>query len=195
HYALSANATRLLVFGCIWAMPYEARMYDVTPWTMPDGIAARTQPDPPAPEPDAQFTSAFPLPLLFQQQEVFGSDLVLPMEVTQTPDGCLTSVALVDLAAVPEAESAHAVEVVADLSPTDLAIFTQLMQLPHTGSAIVIRRIDLKSGEVVGWSVAATAKTDERHVHILANHRVMVINQRIHLVDGTTGTIHDEGPV
>jgi hypothetical protein len=39
-FRLALDGTRLVTFGCVWAGPYEARIYDATPWTCADGAAA-----------------------------------------------------------------------------------------------------------------------------------------------------------
>jgi hypothetical protein len=181
NYALTADAARLLVFGCVWACPYEARIYDATPWTRSDA--------------PAQTAIEFPLPIVFRQEEVFYDDLILPFAAMQTQDGAVTSVDLVNLAGLPISDSEHEAEVLAQLTPRDRAIYERLSLLPRAGAGLVIRRIDPVSGAVVGWSVAATGTTDERHVHILANHHVMLVNERIQMVDGMTAEVRDEGPM
>jgi hypothetical protein len=197
-YALTADATRLLAFGCIWAAPYEARIYDATPWTMPQAATQPISAISAAPQPQtgsgAAAASPFPLPLLFCQEEVFEADIVLPLEAVASDDGTIPSVALVDLAGLPIAGSAGADEVLGVLTQTDRAIYNHLSQLPRSGTGVVIRRVSPITGAVVGWSVAATAKTEERHVHVLPNHHVLLVNERIEIVDGLTGEVHDEGP-
>jgi hypothetical protein len=194
-YALTAGATRLLAFGCIWAAPYEARIYDVTPWTTSKDT---TQPVSATPQPEsgseAEPATAFPLPLLFRQEEVFGADTVLPLEAGETRDSTITSVTLVDLAGMPIAGSEGEAEVLSELTQKDRAIYDRLSQLPRSGTGVLIRRVDPISGEVVGWSVATTAKTEERHVHVLPDHQVLLVNERIELVNGMTGEVLDEGP-
>jgi hypothetical protein len=81
-----------------------------------------------------------------------------------------------------------------ELTETDRATYRHLGLLPHFGTGAVIRRIRPTTGEVVGWSVVATAKTQEQHVHVLPEHRVLLVNDRIQVVNGVTGEVRDEGP-
>lgn len=87
-YQLSKDATRLLTFGCVWAGPYEMRLYDATPWTFSAKV-------PNAPQ------GFFALSEIFRQEEVFcGADTVLPSRFLFTED----SHALVERATAHEKE-------------------------------------------------------------------------------------------
>ena len=176
-YTLSADGRRLIAFGCIWASPYEARIYDATPWT--EGA-------PPA--------AGFPLPLVYRQEEMFESDSVLPIEPRETADGSITCIALVNPAQGCPPGSPEEAERLAELEGVDRQIFDALRELPPSGGALVIRRVDPESGNLAGWTVHQIGHTDERHVHTLSHHRVLVINDRVQIVDARANTVSDHGP-
>jgi hypothetical protein len=176
-YTLSADGRRLMAFGCFWAGPYEARIYDATPWT---------QGAPPS--------AGFPLPLVYRQEEVFESDTVLPIEPRETTDGAVTCLALASLAYGWPRGSPEEAEGRDELEGADREIFDALREFPPTAGALVIRRVDPESGKLAGWSVHQIGHTDERHVHTLSHHRVLVINERVQLVDALANTVTDHGP-
>ena len=81
------------------------------------------------------------------------------------------------------------------LTGTNLDIFDALLDLPvDQKSAVVIRRVNPISGVVAGWFMNPTGTTHEAHVHTLSNHQVLLLNERIQLVDGLNGSMIDVGP-
>jgi hypothetical protein len=176
-YALSADSRRLITFGCFWAVPYEARIYDATPWT--EGAPAAAD---------------FPLPLVYRQMDQFDGDSILPIQPRETTDGAVTCVALMNLAHGYPRGSAEEAELRAQLDGTDRKIFDALRELPATAGALVIRRVDPGSGELVGWSVHEIGQTAERHVHTLSHHRVLVVNDRVQIADALANVVTDYGP-
>jgi len=170
-YALTPDGARLVVFGCIWAAPYELRLYDATPWT---GGASQA--------------GGFPLPQLFAQVEAIPGETVLPAHVHDHGDGTLdvhSLVALRDLAAgLAEDEP--------ELAAEDRPILAALRELPGS-SALLQRRVDLASARVVGWTVAPIRTTGETHVHALPGHRAVLVGAGVQRFDGRTGEVR-EGP-
>jgi hypothetical protein len=69
-YDLSPDGTRLVTFGCVWACPYEVRLYG-----------------------DRAITGD--LTLVFRQEEELDGELVLATRFRPTADGCLSVVSLV----------------------------------------------------------------------------------------------------
>jgi len=170
-YALTPDGARLVVFGCIWAAPYELRLYDATPWT--GGGEVRPE--------------GFPLPQLFAQLEAIPGETVLPAHLHDHGDGTLdvfSLIALRDVAAELAEDRDEAAE--------DRAIVAALRELPGP-SALLQRRVDLESARVVGWTAAAIRTTGETHVHALPGHRAALVGAGVQLFDGRTGAV-TEGP-
>jgi hypothetical protein len=76
----------------------------------------------------------------------------------------------------------------------ELAIYERLVDLPHSGSALVTRRVDPVRGQVLGWTVTPIGDVDERNIRQLANHRVLLLTDRVLVVDGLIGQVSDNGP-
>lgn len=171
-YDLSPDGERLVVFGCHWGAPYELRLYDARPWT--------------AGAPPAE--GEFPLPLLFMQIEELGGESVLATRFTPTSDGLLSVVSLVDPAWLPAPGSEDALDLEAIVSTPGLVEAVRALAPSHS---ILLRCVDLRSGAVLGWSVAPIPVTRETHVHLLAEHRVILADQVVCLFDGLTGTVQE----
>lgn len=172
NYDLSPDGERLVVFGCVWAAPYEVRLYDARPWTA--GFPASE--------------GSFPLPLLFVQGEDLGCETVLPTRFMPTRDGLLSVVSLVTPADLPEPGSEDARDLDAAVT---LAGLVEAVRAIAPARAILLRRIDPGSGSVVGWTIAPVPMTREAHVHLLSEHRVILADQSVCIFDGLTGTIRE----
>jgi hypothetical protein len=83
-----------------------------------------------------------------------------------------------------------------DPAPSDPAILERLLTLPREGKALVVRRIDPVDGTERGWTVAyvPTGLQQYQDVRVLPDHRVLLVNERVWLMDGQTGQIEDKGP-
>jgi len=181
HYSLSADGTRLLSFGCVWACPYETRLYAAASWT------AR-------PDSGSESPASIYLPLIFRQEEKFMGDIVLPSRFLPTSDGTFSSVALVRLEDLPLPGSEDEEGVLEGLaSSEDQEIYRELCRLPRSEMAILLRRIGPATGTVAGWSLQPIATTAETRTHLLPNHRVLLLNHRVQLFDGLAGSLEDVG--
>jgi hypothetical protein len=167
-FELSADGTRLFCFGCTWAAPYSARIYDAATWS-----------------------------LVFEQSEGEMHHLgdVLPMRAAPGADGLVTCVTTVDLTEVPAPGSEDDVDL-RDDDRADHSLLTDLQALAPSGPfAIVIRRIDPASGAVRHRFVHPDAPTELANLHTLPDHRVLLANRRIRLVDAVRGTFEDRGSI
>jgi hypothetical protein len=176
-FELAPGGRRLIATGCYWGGPYELRVYDATPWT------ENARPNP-----------VFPLPLVARIDELSSiADMVLTDWTLKNGDGCLTCVSFVDLEGIGTWWDGQPESAGEELAGSDLAILERVLQLPRSGNAVVIRRVDPWTGAVVAWTLHHTGKTDERHVHPLREHRVLLVNDRIELCDGISGSTEDMG--
>jgi hypothetical protein len=176
-YALTPDARRLIAFGCWWAFPYGARIYDATPWTG-----------------DTTPASEFPLPVVYSHEQKFDCDMVLPIEPAATGDRTLTCVALAPLANRAASGSAEDAEYRGELTSADREIYEAMRPLSSAAYALLIRRVDPETGALAGWSVHEIRPTAEWNVHTLPNHRVLVVNDRVQIADALAGTVEDLGP-
>ena len=181
-FELSPDGTRLFCFGCTWAAPYSARIYDSGPW-----FAGTAKPE-----------GRFALPIVFQQSEGEMHQLgnVLPMRATPGADGLVSCVTTVDLQGVPPPGSEDDLEWRASDGPNEQRLLTELQALGSAdGFAIVIRRIDPRTGALVDWFVHRDEPTEEANLHLLADHRVLIANRRIRLVDAARRVAEDLGHI
>lgn len=184
-YELSADGSRLFAFGCVWAGPYAPRIYDASAWS-PD--AAEREP-PPATPMEWMSSPSFPLRLLFELEwEAGGNGTVLPMRASPGRDGATTCVTLVDLGDVPTPGSEDDTDVRESHSGEHLAIYEALQAMRDSGpGAVVIRRVDPRTGHVVGHRIFPAPIVPERRVRILSDHRVLLLGREVEILDGLTG--------
>jgi hypothetical protein len=76
------------------------------------------------------------------------------------------------------------------LSSVNGAILEAIRAAP-SASAVLLRRVDPRSGAVVSWSLAPSRPTSETHVHLLPEHRVVLVNDGVQWLDGATGVMRD----
>jgi len=175
NYELSADGERLLAFGCIWAAPYELRLYDARPWTR--GTAATNE--------------GFPLPLLYRQNEDLEYETVLPSRFVPTTDGTLDVLSLVDIRGLQNLGPEDARDLEEGLAGTNLAILEAIRSV-NADRALLQRRVDPKKGDVVAFRLAPARKVGETHVHMLRDHQVILIGDGIQWFDGEG--MRDLGP-
>ncbi|MDI1480267.1 hypothetical protein [Polyangium sp. y55x31] len=167
NYELSADGERLLAFGCVWAAPYEVRLYDARPWTR--GTEAKSE--------------GFPLPRLYRQNEDLQYETVFRARFVPTRDGLFDVLSFVDLQALQELEPDDVRDLEEGLSETNLTILAAARGI-RAETALLQRRVDPRTGKVVSFRLVPSWETDEPHVHILPDHRAIVIRNGIQWFDG-----------
>lgn len=173
-YALSPDGSRLMVFGCIWAAPYEARLYDATPWTR-NGTAMEKD---------------FPLPLVYRQYEDLEYETVFTPFFTKTTDGYIDVNGSVSLYELHTLDPAARQELQEGLSEMNLAILDAAFGLEGK-SAFLQRRVDPVVGQVRAFSLVAAKSTNELHVHPLFEHQALLVGETLEYFDGQT--LHEVG--
>ena len=193
RYELSPDGRRLYCSGCWWACPDEQRLYDMEPWLDAEGVN-EPQPEPPRSRNEPLIADAPPLPVLFERGEVLYGELTHPIAPSRTRDGTFTCVSTIHLGILHKYTTA---EMRFDLepAPSDPEILDRLLALPLDGRALVVRRIDPTDGSERGWAVAyvPTGLQQHQNIHILPDHRVLLVNERVWLMNGQTGEIEDKG--
>jgi hypothetical protein len=184
QFELSADGSRLFSFGCSWAAPYSARIYDFGPWlkaTVPSSDSKQ-----------------FPLPIVFSRTEGEIHQLgdVLPMRASPGLDGCVTCVTTVAMQDVPDAGSDEDLEWRAQDPEEDRTLLSDLQERKRTAAfALIVRRVDPETGRTVGRFLYGTGDAvAEQNIHILSDHRVLIVNRRICVLDGLKNTVDDLGP-
>ena len=177
-YQLSADGTRLFAVGCYWSAPFEARVYDATPWTG-----------------EGRSASDFPLPLLFrQEEEALEWDRLLFPWPSNPRDDVVVCAVLVDIENLPAPNTPRDTAIRNEIDGADRAIYEALRRLPRHGSAVVIRRVDRRNGTLVAWSVHPVAKTEWDRGQVLEDGRVLTLGERIQVADGLKNEVIDYGP-
>ncbi|MBL8626522.1 MAG: hypothetical protein JNK64_34720 [Myxococcales bacterium] len=177
-FRLALDGARLVTFGCVWAWPYEVRIYDATPWT---GAGASPGPRPPPP--------GFPLPLV-RAIEPLASNMLLAAHV-DAATGDLTSACLEQRAALTAEGASHAL---AHLRAAEPPLAAQLAAV--TGDAplvLIARRLDPRDGRTVSAAVHAVPAIDERRVHYAPGHRVVLAGPRLLVCDASADRLDDFG--
>jgi len=182
NFALSSDGTRLYTAGCIWACPYEVRVYDFTRWLAPSGA-------------NDSASSGFPLRLVYQRGEVIYGEFVEEVQPPQTRDGAFTCVSQVRLATTHEYPTSE-IPFDLDPAPSDHDILGQLLQLPASGVVFIVRRINPLDGSENGNVLrrVETAENMGQAVHVRPDHQVVLVNERVWHMDGWTGELEDLGP-
>lgn len=103
---------------------------------------------------------------------------------------CLSLVTYKDL---PEPGSEDESDMLEGLSAQDREIYDALRQLSGWEMALLLRCVDPVTGVVSRWSIQPIPPTQEQHVHLLSNHRIVLVNERLQVFDGVTGVLHDDG--
>lgn len=173
-YELSPDGSRLLAFGCVWAAPYEARLYDATPWTR-NGLP---------------LNDGFPLPIVVRQYEDLEVETVFVSRFTKTADGLLDVNGSVSLRELRCLNAAGLEELREGLSETNVRILDAAWALKGD-TAFLQRRVDPVSGEVKGFSLAPARSTNELHVHALSEHQALLVGETIEWFDGHE--VHEVG--
>ena len=179
NFELSRDGARLHAFGCTWAAPCSARIYDARPWTA--GAA-------PAP--------GFPLPTIFERAEgeIHGAGDAWPIPAAPDPGGTVPCFTTVDLSLVPALGSEDDLDWRADASDDDRALSDELSAAAATHRrAIVIRRVDPIDARVRRWTVHPYAGTREAQVIVRGGDLIAVASDRVRRI-GADGIEEDLGP-
>lgn len=164
-FALAAGGTRMVVFGCVWAWPYDARVYDVSTWL--DG------------------GTRLPAPLLTVAPIACNTLLACDRadEAGLCTSACVEVSAQLgadDLEPVREGEPALAAQL-------DRAIAGG----PH---ALIVRRIDPARAAIVAAGAHPIAPVGELDVHYADGGRVVVIGERLIVADADGAVDHGPLP-
>jgi len=160
RFRLTTDGARLVTFGCVWAWPYEVRIYEATPWTA-------------AGRPLAQ---GFPLPLL-RTIEPIASNTLLAAHVDGNE---ITSAGIEQRADLVPDEDGELPAALDRLRGEDPEVAAQLDRVSGDDPCVLIaRRIDPRDGRTVSSAVHAIPAVDEREVHYLDDHQVVVAGPRL----------------
>ncbi|HEU5347254.1 MAG TPA: hypothetical protein VFU63_01450 [Ktedonobacterales bacterium] len=183
EFLLSRDATRLFVFGCYWACPWGIRMYDFSPWRSSDNAGTED-------------TSDELMPLLFEGYD--GPWTLLPVGVHAVTEEQVTIYGYVDLTQGAPSEDDV---VLAGNAPSTSGyvptMFDELGEVRRAGhqAAVVARVLELSTGNLRSFTVRAVLPTKEWGLHQLRGSRLMLLNTRAELFDGTTGAFTDLGAI
>jgi hypothetical protein len=184
-FRLAAGGTRLVTFGCVWAAPYEARIYDSASWT-----AAV----------EAELASPVALMLeLVAGFEPVASNTLLPFDVPPATAGGDRSITIasIELAAdlAPDEDGDLPSNLVA-LGATEPALAAQLRAAAERSAhCLVARCVDPIDGSTVRAVAHPIARVCETDVHHLDGHRIALLGERVQILDVLAGKLHDVAPL
>ncbi len=173
-YELSDDGSRLLAFGCVWAAPYEARLYDATPWTRGNSPSSE----------------GFPLPLMYRQYEDLECETVFVPHFTKNADGLLDVMGSVSLRELRQLDAEALQELREGLSEMNGSILDEALRM-EGNVALLQRRVDPVSGQVRSYKLAPAHTLRETHVYALPEHQVLILDDTMQWFDGQT--MHDVG--
>lgn len=166
EFRLALNGSRLVTFGCVWAWPYEVRIYDATPWT------AGT---PPA-------TTGFPLPLV-RAIEPLASNTLLAVDV-DVDRGIATSACLEERSELVQEADGEFPPALERLRQEEPQLGARLDQLRGDAPlALIARCIDLTDGRTENFSVHAVPQVHELNVHYISGHRIVLVGPKVLVCD------------
>jgi hypothetical protein len=178
-FRLALDGTRLVTFGCVWAGPYEARIYDATPWTCADGAAA----PPPV---------GFPLPRIRTLQPL-ASNTLLTSHLDPS-SGELTSACLEDRADLRPDDTGCVPDTIEQLLAEEPALAAKLDAVTGDAPYVVLtRRIELRDGRTVSATAHAIPAVAEQRVHYAPGHRVVLAGPRLLVCDANDDRLEDHG--
>jgi hypothetical protein len=159
HVDYAAVGDRLWTFGCVWAAPYEARVYDLSEWR----------------------SGRLRLVASYEQQ-LFYYDDVWGLRPRAGDELLVVRYAT----RLPAPDDPDVVEEVAE-DPVMGAVFRRAhaLQAEH-GAALRIARHRLSDGAPLGDVMVGVPRTDERNAHLLGRD-VALVGQAVTIVDGWTG--------
>jgi hypothetical protein len=185
EFRLAAGGTRLVTFGCVWGAPYEARIYDSSRW-----MAAS----------DAEAASPVALKLdLVAGFEPVASNTLLPFDVPPAAgDGDRTiTIASIERSAdlAPDEDGDLPGNLVA-LEAAEPALAARLRAAAdRSAQCLVARRVDPVDGSTLRAVAQPIASVGEAGVHHVDGHRIVLLGERIQILDVVTGELDDLGPL
>ncbi|HRI67818.1 MAG TPA: hypothetical protein PK156_26455 [Polyangium sp.] len=174
-YEISSNGERLLTFGCVWAAPYEVRLYDTRPWTR--GSQAPEQ--------------GFSLPLIYSQYEDLQYETILPARFDATNESLLDVYSIVSLGELQNLSAEDAKDLEEGLSAMNLSILEAARGIAAK-CGLLQRRVSTQTGEVQSFRISAAQELKELHVHQLPGHQALSLGEVIQWFDGER--MHDIAP-
>ncbi len=166
-YEISSNGERLLTFGCVWAAPYEVRLYDTRPWTR--GTRALEE--------------GFSLPLIYSQYEDLQYETILPARFDATNESMLDVYSIVSLGELQSLGAEDAKDLEEGLSAMNLSILEAARGIAAK-CGLLQRRVSTQTGEVQSFRISAAQELKELHVHQLPGHQALSLGEFIQWFDG-----------
>jgi hypothetical protein len=169
-FALAADATRLVVFGCVWAWPYDARIYDVRAW-----LAGGTR---------------LPAPLI--AIEPIACNTLLACDRADDAGLCTSACVEVSAELGPD-EDGDLPGGLEHLRAHEPALAAQLDRaIAQDTHALIVRRIDPARAAIVASAAHPIPSVYELDVHYADGGRVVVIGERLIVADAD-GDLADHG--
>jgi hypothetical protein len=175
-FRLAPHGDLLFTFGCVWAAPYETRIYDARPWTR-----------------DAVKVLGEMLPIV-RIIRPLASNTLLETDVGE--GGTLTSTCLEmwpDLQADDDGDLTWDPDALAVHEPT---IAAKLRALPDgTEAALIVRALDPVTAETTCAGVWGVPRVREVDLHYLDRHRVLAVGSEIVVADPVADRLVRHGRV
>lgn len=171
-YALNQAGTRLSTFGCVWGAPYAARLYDAADLNGENTKTPR---------------------LLFDRSDepCNAGDAFGPLH-GPAEDGFMTFVSHVQTKHLPAKGSEDDVDWRADKDARECALLDELLAATTPG-VVVVTRVDPESGAIVDHFVHSSDHQEREDLLPLREHRVLVVGERVSIVDAKERRVHDIG--
>jgi hypothetical protein len=165
-FRLAAGATRLVTFGCVWAWPYDARIYDVAAW-----LGATT------------VTPSQRLPSPLVELSPLVSNTLLALDIQAGVDACTSACLETCAALAPDGDGKRPPWLAArlDLEPEIARGLDRVMAT--SSQALIVRAVDPVSGTTIAAAVHGVPSTPEAHVHYADGHRVVLAGPRLLVCD------------
>lgn len=158
-FGLAAGGTRLVVFGCVWAWPYDARTYDASTW-----LHGGTR---------------LPAPLLAIAP--IACNTLLACDRADAAGLCTSACVEVSAQLGPDA--------LEPVRRDDPALAAQLDRAIAEGThALIVRRIDPSRAAIVAAGAHPIAPVQELDVHYADGGRVVLFGERLIVAD-TDGVV------
>ncbi len=179
-YHLEDNQSQLITFGCVWSGPYETRIYRTDNWNWLHEV-----------EFSPNIKNGLSLDLIYSQEnhaiegQIENHFEAKPSDV----HGEYWFVSLVDLEDLPSKNSEDYIDLTEDLSVTNRLIFEKLENLCKSHNCALISRIvRILDEEIIKYSCWGLKSIEQKNIHLLSDHKVMVVCEEISLIDAKNET-------